>query len=172
MSSRPVTRWLTGAVNQSLLVSPRGGRRDQSRAPPRRRNIVGAGLRMAVLRSPPLPRADARTKRTLALFGAATSSSPSPDGAVNRRGSELVYELHWLAGVIATPTRSPESLRRLPLRTRRPLTRQGSVNRAQLHEIEGVSSRRGSSFAAPLAIRFDPLRAVGGWTWYRKIEDR
>src|SRR3954447_21067560 len=38
--------------------------------------------------------------------------------------------------------------------------------------LRSVRSRRSSLVYAPLAIRFDPLGALGWWTWHRKIEDR
>src|SRR6185503_2005307 len=45
-------------VNQSLVVSPRGGCRDRSRRPPRWRNVLAAGLRIAVFVNASLPDAD------------------------------------------------------------------------------------------------------------------
>jgi hypothetical protein len=80
-------------VNQSLVVSPRGGGRDWSRRPRRRRSSSGSGLRIAVsdvatasAHRPP------NEATTLAISGRVASSLIAFLDGVNRWGGELVYD--------------------------------------------------------------------------------
>src|SRR6266496_4219571 len=87
-----------------------------------------------------LPAAASKLRETLAPADAVASPLSAFLDGVNQRGTELVCDLHWLPRVIAGPTWSPESLRRLQHRTRRPLARLGLVNRRSCVKLKEVTA--------------------------------